>query len=227
MPFTVEEFHDLVRLLEQRPEWRAALRRLVLSDELLALPEQLAAFRAETERNFAELRSETERRFAELAAEITELTRKMATLSDHIAELKGSDLETQYRIKAHAYFGRLLRRIHVLSPDELVALVESAVEAGALSDDEAHEIFLADAVVRGRRQEDGAETYLVVEVSWGVGTDDVERAVKRAEFLAKTGVSTLPVVAGKTVTADAVRLARTRKVWRVTDGQVDLPQPSS
>src|SRR6266850_4163986 len=39
MPFTVEEFRDLVRILEERPEWRAELRRLVLIDELLTLPE--------------------------------------------------------------------------------------------------------------------------------------------------------------------------------------------
>ena len=39
MAFNVEEFQDLIRLLQERPEWRADLRRLVLTDELLALPE--------------------------------------------------------------------------------------------------------------------------------------------------------------------------------------------
>lgn len=39
MAFTVEEFRDLLRILEERPEWRAELRRLVLTDELLTLPE--------------------------------------------------------------------------------------------------------------------------------------------------------------------------------------------
>lgn len=55
MPFTVEEFRDLARILQERPEWRAELRRLVLTDELLSLPEQVASFRAETERRFQEL----------------------------------------------------------------------------------------------------------------------------------------------------------------------------
>ena len=41
MPFTADEFHDLIRLVESHPEWRAELRRLVLTDELLALPEQV------------------------------------------------------------------------------------------------------------------------------------------------------------------------------------------
>ena len=38
MAFTVRDFRDLVELLEQHPEWRAELRRLVLTEELLALP---------------------------------------------------------------------------------------------------------------------------------------------------------------------------------------------
>jgi hypothetical protein len=36
--FTVGDFHDLIRLLEEHPEWRAELRRHVLSDELVELP---------------------------------------------------------------------------------------------------------------------------------------------------------------------------------------------
>ncbi len=52
MPFSVEEFHDLVRILEERPEWRRELRRLVLTDEPLSLPEQVASLRAATEQRF-------------------------------------------------------------------------------------------------------------------------------------------------------------------------------
>ncbi len=39
MPFTVSDFHDLVEIVERQPEWRAELRRLVLTEELLRLPE--------------------------------------------------------------------------------------------------------------------------------------------------------------------------------------------
>jgi hypothetical protein len=31
----LQDFHDLVGILEQHPEWRAELRRLVLTEELL------------------------------------------------------------------------------------------------------------------------------------------------------------------------------------------------
>jgi hypothetical protein len=36
--FTVDDLQDLLRLLEQHPEWRAELRRYVLTEELLELP---------------------------------------------------------------------------------------------------------------------------------------------------------------------------------------------
>lgn len=52
MAFTVSDFHDLMRLLDQHPEWRAELRRLLLTEELLSLPQvvrELAEAQARTE----------------------------------------------------------------------------------------------------------------------------------------------------------------------------------
>jgi hypothetical protein len=223
MPFAVEEFRDLVRILEERPEWRAELRRLVLTDELLSLPQQVAELRVHTEQRFQEL-AEAQKRTAAQIAELAEISR---TLADGMGEVKGRVLEMDYRSKGPAYFGRMIRRAHVLSPDELIALVENAVESGALSHDQAQEIYEADVVVRGRRREDGAEVYLVVEVSWGVGTDDVARAAKRADLLAHTGTTAIPVVAGKWVTPDAARLAHLSYVWQLTNGRTIPPESAA
>ena len=55
MSFTVEDFRDLVRVLEERPEWREELRRFVLTHELLSLPEQIARLQHETHQGFQEL----------------------------------------------------------------------------------------------------------------------------------------------------------------------------
>jgi len=74
-------------------------------------------------------------------------------------------------------------------------------------------------VVRGRRTVDQGDVYLVVEVSWGVGKDDVaERAARRAATLAKLGTPALAAVAGEFVTADAAEFARAQGIWQVTDG---------
>jgi len=39
MPLTVRDFQGLVRALERRAAWKAELRRLLLTEELLALPQ--------------------------------------------------------------------------------------------------------------------------------------------------------------------------------------------
>ncbi len=195
MPFTVEEFGDLVRILEEKPEWRVALRRLVLTDELLSLPEQVASLRADTDRRFQELieaQKRTEEQIILLTEaqehtekEVAELVQAVHALTIDVGYLKGEDLENRYRTRGHAYFGRMVRRAHVLSSDELTSLFEEAIESGTLSEAEVDEIALADAVVRGKRREDGTDVYLVVEVSWGVG----------------------------------------KQVWQITDGQAVSPEP--
>jgi hypothetical protein len=250
MAFTVEEFQDLIRLLQERPEWRADLRRLVLTDELLALPElvrELVQAQQRTEgrvgrleESVESLRAETERRFQELATAQLTLTRRIddlreavQTLADRtytlitdVGELKGSDLKRRYRERPFAYFQRLIRQAHTLSGDELNAMLDRAVTAGQLTEEDVDEIVWADAIVRGRRREDDQEVYLVVEASWGVGPYDVQRADKRAKLLAKAGFITLPVVAGMWVTPDGEVAARAIKVWRVTNGRVVAPEQS-
>lgn len=251
MPFRVEDFHDLVRLLETRPEWRTELRRLVLTDELLALPEQVARLRAETEQRFQELteqvatlaeaqkriegqvtvlieaQNRTDEQIAALTRAVYALTGDVRVLKTDTGDLKGDLLELRYRERAPAYLGRLVRRIHVLSAEELSELLEDAVERGQLTEAEKDEVILTDVVVRGRSRENGAEVYLVVEVSWGVGPHDVERAVQRAALLSKLGTPALPVVAGKAVTDQAAHLARAKQVWQVTDGQALSPEPAT
>jgi hypothetical protein len=250
MPFSVEEFQDLIRLLQERPEWRADLRRLVLTDELLALPElvrELVQAQQRTEGRVGRLedsveslRAETERRFQELATAQLTLTRRIddlreavQTLGDRtysltadVGELRGSDLERRYRERPYAYFQRLIRQAHTLSGDELNAMLDRAVTAGQLNDEDVDEIVWADAIVRGRRRDDDQEVFLVVEASWGVGPYDVQRADKRAKLLAKAGVITLPVVAGMWVTPDGEVAARATNVWRVTNGRVIAPEQS-
>jgi hypothetical protein len=247
MPFTVDDFHDLIRLVETRPEWRAELRRLVLTNELLAVPDQLAALRVRSEEQFqalAEAQQRTDRQLATLTERVTTLTAaqermdsQLATLTEQVASLtrvvhtltvdvgtlKGKSLEADYRSRGHAYLSRVVRRPHVLTSDELVPIIEDARDRGVLSDIEAQDLYETDLVVRGRRSEDGAEVYLVVEVSWDVGPRDVERAVQRAHMLAHIGLVTIPVVAGEHILPEAAELARRGQVWQVTDGRAIPP----
>jgi len=356
MSFTVDDFHDLIRLVETRPEWRAELRRLVLTNELLTVPDQLAALRARSEEQFqalAEAQQRTDLQLATLTERVTALTvaqertdsqltaltervtalaaaqermdnhltaltervttltervtalaaaqermdnhltaltervttltervtalaaaqermdrqltalteqvtaltervttltaaqermdRQLATLTEQVAALtrvvhtltvdvgtlKGKSLEADYRSRGHAYLSRVIRRPHVLTADELMTIIEDARDRKMLSDIEAQDLYETDLVVRGRRLEDGTEVYLVVEVSWGVGPHDVERALQRARMLSHIGLATIPVVAGEHILPEAHERARQSQVWQVTDGRAIPPVSAS
>ena len=114
----------------------------------------------------------------------------------------------------------------MLTSDELMTLVENARDSASLSDAKALALYEADVIVRRRRAEERTDVYLVVEVSWGVGPYDVERAAQRAALLARTGFAVMPVVAGKWVTPDAVYLAHHSQVWQLMDGHAIPPTPA-
>ena len=253
----ITDFHDVVRLLEQHPEWRAELRRLILTEELLALPDQFAELTRQvtrlteaqarveerlvrTEERLVQIeerqarteewqartekwQAQIEERQARTETRLDSLTGVVKRLSDDVGTLKGKGLETHYRLHGSPFFGSLLRRPHVLSSEELSDILDPGMDQGSLSSDEALEIRRADLVVRGTRRKDRTLVYLVVEVSWTIDLEDVERAARRSAHLAKTGLSALPVVAGETVRPGVADRAQELKVWQMTNAALVEP----
>jgi hypothetical protein len=101
---TTEDLRDLIRLLETHPEWRAELRRLVLTDELLDLPRvvrQLAEAQRRTEERLAELaeaQCRTEARLAELAEAQRRTEERVGRLEVALAELAEAQRRTEERV---------------------------------------------------------------------------------------------------------------------------------
>jgi hypothetical protein len=101
---TTEDLRDLIRLLETHPEWRAELRRLVLTDELLDLPRvvrQLAEAQRRTEERLAELaeaQCRTEARLAELAEAQRRTEERVGRLEVALAELAEAQRRTEARL---------------------------------------------------------------------------------------------------------------------------------
>ena len=219
MPFTIDDVRDLVRILEEKPEWRAELRRLMLSDDLAALREQIEESRLASERRIDRINEE----IAELRAATERHTHSIRELSIDVSDLKGVGLEERYRRMAPAYFSRLIRRARVMRQDQFTALVEQAVTDGVLSTNEASDLLWVDLVVSGRRQDDGHEVFLVVEVSWTVGVKDVERAAQRAALFGRIRPPVLAVAAGKFVSEEVVIRARGENVWVFLDGRATPP----
>jgi len=257
LAFTVDDFRDLIRLLEQRPEWRAELRRYVLTDDLVELPtvvrdlvqaqlrteqrvEELAQAQQRTEQRLGELaltldrlalaQQGTEKAVAELAQaqrgteqRMGEMAAALESLAGRVGDIDGEVLELRYWRRAGAYFSRLARRLKVIDSSDLADMLDQAVDTGSLTDAEREAILAADLVLSGQRREDRADTYFVVEISLGIGLDDVSRAAERARLLAKLGRPAAPVVAGKWINSEAVAASRANGVWQVLDGRTARP----
>lgn len=247
----ITDFHDVIRLLEEHPEWLPELRRLILTNDLLALPEQSAQItrqiaalveaqiRADARvMELVEAQRHTDAQLAALTRQVTVLTETTRTLTTEmgtlktdvrtlktdVGDLKGDGLETRYRLHGSPFFGVVINGPTILSMADLTSVLDQATSQGTLSEDEATELRRADVVVQGTRKGEGTPVYLVVEVSWTIDTDDVERAARRASLLAKTGRIVLPVVAGKTVRSKAARLAQSQRVWQLTDADAVPPE---
>lgn len=229
MAFTVNEFRDLLEILRTKPEWKAKLRRELLGEELLALPELVRrltqAIEAMNERLYrveqdvAELKADV----AVLKTDVAEFKTDNVMLKTDVASLKEDAIERKYRERPFVYFRRILRKPKTLSDSDLDELLSKALADGALTEQDVTEIGLLDAAVRGRRVSDDRIVYLAVEVSSKIDEHDVERAVRRAKLLEKIPeLVAVPVVAGEAATPQGVEAARQSAVWCVTNGHASV-----
>jgi hypothetical protein len=112
MAFTVQDYSDLVQLLAVHPEWQAELRRLLLTEDFLALPgivRQLAEAQRRTEtrlealatrlEELAEAQRRTETRLEALAARLEELAEAQRRTETRLEELAEAQRRTETRLE--------------------------------------------------------------------------------------------------------------------------------
>jgi len=109
MPFTVADFHDLIRLLEEHPDWQTELRRVLFSQDLLDLPrtvQELATAQRRTEEAITRLTERMEQGFAEATTErhelrqdLTQLTGRVDRLTDRVEQGFTDAAEDRQRIR--------------------------------------------------------------------------------------------------------------------------------
>ena len=319
MAFTVQDFEDLLRLLDERPEWLEALRQRVFTSELVEVPRlmrEIAESQARTQQvleafgqrldqrdqqidELAQLMKQLALRVDEIARQLEQLTRRVDALAERVDQLtqrvdalaqrveeiaeqlaqltrrvdalaqrveeiaeqlaqltrrvdalaervdqlaqqveqltkqmnemarqfaryqkdtdqlKGMMLEMRYAQRPYAYFKDLIRRARTLSVDELYDLLEGL----NLTEAEVRDVVACDALIFGRDPEDGKPTYLLLEASWTIDLEDVERASRRAALLSRAGLTVLPVVAGYAARPNILEEAARRNVRCVFDGR--------
>lgn len=214
------DFSALVDELHADPGFRARLRAVVLSEELLEAPERIARL----EGRVAEMDARLTARLDALTAAVNALTAtvealtaavdaltarldamaaRLGNVEDGVASLKGSNFEEQVARHPARYLAGVLYRPKARE-------VES-FDLDVLDPDEVRRLVRVDAVVSGRPAAPrggpggGEELLAAVEVSWRVHRDDLDRASDRAALLARVvGGPVLPVALSKLDPGDAI-----------------------
>ena len=217
MTTPINSFQDILDAMERDPALRDALRRYILTDQMLALPAQVHTLTEAVEALVGEARAQrTEQEL--LRTEVGELRKGQEQVRAEIGELRanvgrmGGDvsrlLGTNYEGKATRFAPRMARRILGLANPTVVAMgwannmalplpeADQAAERGDITWDEADDLVKADVIVAATDQ-DGGQRYVLAEISITVQENDRARALRRANALQKaTGVTTIPVVIG-------------------------------
>lgn len=218
--YKIETFEDILKALKERPDWLEELRRIILTEELISLPQEFEKFRKEEFQPLKEKVDKIEQDVAILKQDVAILKQDVAILKQDVtllkqdvADLKGDNFERKVRERAPSYFGKLIRRCRLISSQELADILDDAIDNGIISESERDDALNADVVVTGFLKHDKKKVVLVTEVSIKIDKTDVEKAFARAEVIGKAmNFPAIPVVIGKEFTEGAKTRAEELKV---------------
>jgi hypothetical protein len=193
---------DFLRALEENPQWKEAVRALILGEELLQLPLQFRAFVGQvssfidqTEAFISEQRevNTEQRQFNEGQRQFNEgLSRRLGRIEVDIGNFRGSYAESAAVRNAVAIAAELgLEYVRSVTQEELVRMSRSAT--GDIPVNQLRSFWTADLIIEAR---DGADThYIAVESSYTADQRDTDRLQRNVQFLTEfTGQSARAVV---------------------------------
>ena len=226
MSTPISSFQDILDAMERDPALRDALRRHILTDELLQVPARLervegdigaikedVASLKEGQARLEEGQARLEEDVASLKGDVANLKEGQARLEEgqarleervdriggDVSRLTGSDYESHVAGLIH----RFLRRERGMSGSVLSTQREKSALRAIIDDAETRGLIQAwetddlDHADLVLTIADGAGDYLLAEVSVTIQQDDVNRAEARAGLLAKaTGGSVTPFAVG-------------------------------
>jgi outer membrane murein-binding lipoprotein Lpp len=130
MPFELHDFQELVRSLQDHPEWREELRALLLTQELLTLP-ALAQQLTETVARLAEGQERLTARMDQLTARMDQLTARVDQLTQRMDQLtEGQQRLTQRMDQLTQHVDQLTQRMDQLTQrmDQLTQRMDQLTE---------------------------------------------------------------------------------------------------
>ena len=212
----INNFDDILRAMEHDPALREAMRRHILTEELLQLPAQFARL----ENSVAKLqegqdRLETrmdnlETRMDNLETGQEELKDRMDSMAGRLGAIIGSDYEARsLRVaprKIRQVMGirnaTLILAARQIPLKDIFPVLDQAMTSGKISEAEAQDLDNLDLAFTGE-DPSGNTIHATIEVSVTVSQEDTRRAVIRAGILERaTGTSTKPVIIGNTISPE-------------------------
>ena len=186
---------DLLRLLRDDPEFKEEIRRIILTEELLNLSPRL---------------DRIEGTLLHLTNTVGELANTVGELTDMVGGVKGDTIELKLEKNIVPILStRLeLRRGSLVkggaptaASHEFEDAIYDAHEEGKVTQRERSRVNDTDAIVRAVSRISKRQVYVAVEASYAIDDEDVKRAHRTAEILAKvfTDADVMPVVYGKTI----------------------------
>ena len=157
---------------------------------------------------------------ARLETRMDRLETGQIRMSGQLSHLLGSDYQSHVARLAHRW---LQRHFQITQTDtlwvsaasekqELSAILNQAMESGAISFDEVEDMERTDIVIRGS-DPDGNPVHVVIEASLTVQESDIRRAADRAAILEKAvGGPTRAVVIGESISPTDQELADREQV---------------
>ena len=188
---------NLIQMLEDDPALVEELRSLLLTRELLTLPQIFAEFAENVNKQFEAINKQFEainerfeaidRRFDVLEADVNEL--KIG-----VSHLKGKSLETEMpgrarsRVEGRFNIGRtriVRASTQYLPAHDFEDALDEALGEGILTASQRRRILDTDMIVQGRTRDTGKDAYVALESSFTVHDGDIVRVNRTASALRK------------------------------------------
>ena len=202
----VNTFQDILEAMESDPALRTAMRNHILGEELLQLParfiqlqDQVAGIqmsidqlkdgqeRLETRQERLETRQEKlEQGLAQTNQRLDQLSEEFQKANGKLSNLIGEDYESHVAAYVHRFLRRR-RDIHAAvfstqrDKSSLTILLDEAESRGLIEPEDTDELDNTDLILTA----DGPTDYLLAEISVTLQQEDIDRAAKRAQLLAR------------------------------------------
>ena len=179
-----------MRLLRENSEFREAVRREILTEELVALPQRFSEYATKTDRRLEVIEEDT----TNIKATMDVMKADIEVMKTDIGYLKGTTMELTLEKDglAHIIAEFDLRNVRMVRMAEqnrasadFNAAIYDARDSGLLSGDEYRRLLRTDMIVRGASRDGSRVVFVAVEASYSIDEDDVEKVGLSAAAIRK------------------------------------------